>query len=83
MVPAYTLAAGRESGFPTLRYDLIEEKAGWSIKMLYTSAGEKAFSASDDELENFIYRLGHHPKRLMFHPSQRLVEGMEEHRRSS
>jgi hypothetical protein len=38
MVLAYTLATGRESGFPTLRYDLIEKKAGWPIKMLYMRA---------------------------------------------
>ena len=46
-VLAYTLAAERESGFPTLRYHLIEEKAGWPIKMLYMRAGDGAISLYD------------------------------------
>ena len=47
-VLAYTLAAERESGFPTLRYDLIEEKAGWPIKMLYMRAGDGVISLYDE-----------------------------------
>jgi hypothetical protein len=43
-VPNGALAVGRESGFLNLRNNLIEEKGRWPIKMLYTSAGDKAIS---------------------------------------
>jgi len=78
---AYTLAAGRESGFPTLRYDLIEEKAGWPIKMLYMRAGRGAISSYDRsrKKEKCIYKPGRHPTRLRIHPNQHLREGTEEH----
>jgi hypothetical protein len=70
------LAAGRESGFPTLRYDRTEEKAGWPIKMLYMSAGtDPLVHVMSLENREAIYRRGHHPKRLRFHPNRRLCEG--------
>jgi hypothetical protein len=45
MVLANTLEADRESGFLNLSKDLIEEKGGWPIKMLYMSAGDDVISS--------------------------------------